>query len=140
MFSHAHNQLVCDTLGGVGPGHANAEWEVLSPDNIRFAFRNQNNYLGMVNGFPVIIPLAPQQRPPPQAEFRVLDIFGLAQAVHLESIHMPGYFLCFHQSGARIDGTEFVKNERVAHFEVVLVSERMSPSFLLVSRTKTAAA
>ena len=89
----------------------------------------------MVNGFPVIIPLAPQQRPPPQAEFRVLDVFGMAQAVHLESIHMPGYFLCFHQSGARLDGTEFVNNERVAHFEVALVSETMShPLFLPVGR------
>ena len=79
----------------------------------------------MVNGFPVIIPTPPQYRPPPQAEFRVLDIFGMAQAIHLESVPMPGYFLSFHQNGARADGVEFMKNERVAHFEVILVSKTM---------------
>ncbi len=63
-----------------------------------------------------------EARPPNEAEFRVYDVLGSAQAIYLESVHMPGYFVSFDDDGQPGDEKIIRTKERFSQFEIHLVS------------------
>jgi hypothetical protein len=52
----------------------------------------------------------------------VQDVLGSAQALYLESVHTPGYFISFDDDGQPCDDIRLKTKERYAQFEIHLVS------------------
>jgi hypothetical protein len=115
------NELICDAIGGTGPFFPNAYWLVVCSQHGRYYFHNNYNYLGIKNGKIVIIPSSTSEKPPTEAEFRVQDVLGSAQALYLESVHMPGYFLSFGDDGTPGDEIKLKTKEKFSQFEIQLV-------------------
>ena len=116
------NQLICDAIGGTGSYYPNAHWLVANAPNGHFYFHNNYNYLAIKNGRIVIIPSTANDRPPNEAEFRVHIVLGSAQAVHIESVHMSGYFLNFDDEGQPFEELKLKGKERPSQFEISLVT------------------
>lgn len=62
------------------------------------------------------------EKAPVEGELRAHDVLGSAQAIYLESVHMPGYFLSFDDEGVPCEETKLKAKERFAQFELQLVS------------------
>ena len=77
---------------------------------------------GVKNNKIVIIPTTINDKAPDEAEFRVQDVLGSAQAVYLESVHMPGYFLSFDEDGTPGDEIKLKTKDTVSQFEIQLVT------------------
>jgi len=122
VISKTTNELICDAIGGTGSFYPNAFWLVVCTQNNRYYFHNNYNYLGIKNGKIVIIPTSFNDKPPAEAEFRVQDVLGSAQAIYLESAHMPGYFVSFDDEGQPNDEIRLTNKDRFAQFEIHLVS------------------
>lgn len=60
-----------------------------------------------------------------ESEFRVQDVLGSAQAIYLESVHMPGYFISFDEEGAPGDETKLKTKEKCSQLEIQLVRNGM---------------
>lgn len=112
---------MCDAIGGAGPFFPNAYWLVVCSQHGRYFFHNNYNYLAMKNGKVVIIPSTNNEKPPSEAEFRVQDVLGSAQAIYLESVHMPGYFVTFDDDGVPGDETNAKTKDKSAQVEIQLV-------------------
>ncbi len=122
VVSKTTNELICDAIGGSGSFYPNAYWLVVCSQNGRHYFHNNYNYLAIKNGKIVIIPCTNSDKPPNEAEFRVQDVLGSAQAVYLESVHMPGYFIGFDDEGQPGDEIKLKAKEKFGQFEIQLVS------------------
>ncbi len=116
------NELICDAIGGAGPFFPNAYWLVVCGQHSRFYFHNNYNYIAVRNGKTVIIPSSASEKPPAEAEFRVQDVLGSAQAIYLESVHKPGYLLNFDEEGVPGDEAKSKAKDKFAQFEIQLVS------------------
>ena len=121
------NELICDTIGGSGSYYPNAHWLVAVTPNGHYFFHNNYNYLAIKNGRIVITPSTANGRPPAEAEFRVQIVLGSAQAIHLESVQMPGYFLNFADDGHPLEDVRLRNKERHSQFEINLVSSSDFP-------------
>ena len=126
VVSKEGSELICDAIGGTGPFFPNAYWLVVCSQHGRYFFHNNYNYLGMKNGKVVILPSSNNEKPPSEAEFRVQDVLGSAQAIYLESVHMPGYFLTFDDDGVPGDETKAKTKDKFAQVEIQLVSRSFS--------------
>lgn len=93
----------------------------MTAPNGHFYFHNNYNYLAIKEGRIVIIPATANDRPPIEAELRVHIVLGSAQAIHLESVHMPGYFLNFDDEGQPFEGLKLKGKEGPSQFEASLV-------------------
>lgn len=114
--------MICDAIGGTGPFFPNAYWLVVCGQHGRFYFHNNYNYLAIKSGKIVIIPLSTGERPPIESEFRVQDVLGSAQAIYLESVHMPGYFISFDEEGTPGDEAKLKTKEKCSQLEIQLVN------------------
>ena len=121
VVSKEGNELMCDAIGGAGPFFPNAYWLVVCSQHGRYFFHNNYNYLAMKHGKVVIIPSTSNEKPPNEAEFRVQDVLGSAQAIYLESVHMPGYFVTFDDDGVPGDETKAKTKDKFAQVEIQLV-------------------
>ncbi|CAF3760049.1 unnamed protein product [Rotaria sordida] len=122
VVSKDTNELICDAIGGTGPYFPNANWLVVCGQHSRYYFHNNYNYLGIRNGKIVIIPSSSNEKPPNEAEFRVQDVLGSAQAIYIESVHVPGYFLSFDEDGVAGDGIKTTTKEKFFQFELHLIA------------------
>ncbi|CAF3310329.1 unnamed protein product [Rotaria socialis] len=122
IVSKDTNELICDAIGGTGPFFPNAYWLVVCGQHSRFYFHNNYNYLGVKNGKIAIIPSSSTEKPPSEAEFRVQDVLGSAQAIYLESANVPGYFLSFDDEGTPADGVKTKNKEKLFQFEIQLIA------------------
>ncbi|CAF1173350.1 unnamed protein product [Rotaria sp. Silwood1] len=122
VVSKETNELICDAIGGTGPFFPNAYWLVVCGQHSRYYFHNNYNYLGIRNGKLVIIPSSSTEKPPKEAEFRVQDVLGSAQAIYIESVHVPGYFLSFDEDGVPGDGIKTQIKEKFFQFEIQLIA------------------
>jgi hypothetical protein len=134
IVSKTTNELICDAIGGTGSYYPNAQWLVVCTPNGRYYFHNNYNYLAIKNGKIIIIPSSINEKPPNEAEFRVQDVLGSAQAIYLESVHMPGYFLSFDDEGEPNVDIKLKTKERFAQFELHLVSFERNDEFLFLER------
>lgn len=116
------NELICDAIGGTGSFFPNAYWLVVCGQHGRYYFHNNYNYLAIKNGKIVVIPSSSGERPPSEAEFRVQDVLGSAQAIYLESVHAPGYFISFDEDGVLGDEVKIKTKEKCSQLEIQLVS------------------
>ena len=112
---------MCDAIGGTGPFFPNAYWLVVCSQHGRYFFHNNYNYLAMKNGKVVIIPSTNNEKPPNEAEFRVQDVLGSAQAIYMESVQMPGHFVTFDDDGVPGDETKAKTKDKFAQLEIQLV-------------------
>ena len=87
----------------------------------RYFFHNNYNYLAIKNGKIVIIPSSVGEKPPAEAELRVQDVLGSAQAIYLESVQTPGYFISFDEDGSTADEIKIKTKEKFSQFEIQLV-------------------
>lgn len=126
VVSKDSNELICDAIGGTGPFFPNAYWLVVCGQHGRFYFHNNYNYLAVKNGKIIIIPSSISERPPSESEFRVQDVLGSAQAIYLESVHMPGYFLSFDENGVPGDEMKLKTKDKGSQFEIQLVKNNLS--------------
>lgn len=62
------------------------------------------------------------ERPPSEGEFRVQDVLGSAQAIYLESVHMPGYLISFDENGVPGDEAKLKTKDKGSQFEIQLVN------------------
>lgn len=115
-------RLICDAIGGSGPEHMNAQWTVVRNLPGRVSFHNFNNYLSMIDGKPVIIPLLPHQRIPAEAEFLVQDVLGSKHGFYLQSVIDPGYVLSFDSFGNPLQHVQLQYDNRMSQFEIKIVS------------------
>lgn len=118
--------MICDAIGGTGSFFPNAYWLVVTSSNNRYFFHNNYNYLAVKNGKIGIIPSSSTEKPPAEAEFRIQDVLGSSQAIYLESVTIPGYFLSFDEDGVPGNGTKTKINERLCQFEIQLVNHFLS--------------
>ncbi|CAF0907173.1 unnamed protein product [Adineta steineri] len=116
------NELICDAIGGTGPFFPNAYWLVVCGQHGRYYFHNNYNYLAIKNGKIVIIPSSTSEKPPVEGEFRVQDVLGSAQAIYLESVHMPGYFISFDEEGTLGDEVKTKTKEKFSQLEIQLIA------------------
>ncbi|CAF4584417.1 unnamed protein product, partial [Rotaria sp. Silwood2] len=107
---------------GTGPFFPNAYWLVICGQHSRYYFHNNYNYLGIRNGKLVIIPSSSNEKPPNETEFRIQDVLGSAQAIYIESVHVPGYFLSFDEDGTSGDGIKTKIKEKSFQFEIQLIA------------------
>ena len=70
----------------------------------------------------VLFLLQPMKDLPMKPEFRVQDVLGSAQAIYLESVHMPGCFISFDEEGQPCEGTKLTSREKYSQLEILLVS------------------
>ncbi len=122
VVSKETNELICDAIGGTGPFFPNAYWLVVCGQHSRYYFHNNYNYLAIKNGKIVIIPSSTSEKPPAEAEFRVQDVLGSAQAIYLESVHMPGYFISFDDDGKSGDEIKLKTKDKFSQLEIQLVN------------------
>lgn len=122
VVSKETNELICDAIGGTGPFFPNAYWLVICGPHGRYFFHNNYNYLSIKNGKVTIIPSSASEKPPVEAEFRVQDVLGSAQAIYLESVNTPGYFLNFDEEGVSGDENKAKIKDKYTQFEIQLVS------------------
>lgn len=122
VVSKETNELICDAIGGTGPFFPNAYWLVVCGPHGRYFFHNNYNYLSIKNGKVTIIPSSTSEKPPVEAEFRVQDVLGSAQAIYLESVNTPGYFLNFDEEGVSGDENKAKIKDKYTQFEIQLVS------------------
>ena len=121
VVSKDGNELICDAIGGTGPFFPNAYWLVVCGPHGRYFFHNNYNYLAMKNGKIVIIPSTASEKPPAEGEFRVQDVLGSAQAIYVESVHMPGYFVSFDDDGVCGDELKSKSKDKFSQLEIQLV-------------------
>ena len=126
------NELICDAIGGTGPFFPNAYWLVVCGQHGRYYFHNNYNYLAIKNSKITIIPSSTNEKPPSEAEFRVQDVLGSAQAIYLESVHMPGYFISFDDDGVPGDENKLKIKEKFSQLEIQLVNFCFSINFLFL--------
>ena len=62
------------------------------------------------------------EKAPIEAEFRVQDVLGSAQAIYLESVQTPGQFISFDDDGQPYDDMRLRNKEKVSQLEIQLVS------------------
>ena len=122
VVSKEGNELICDSIGGMGPFFPNAYWLVVCGPHGRYFFHNNYNYLAMKNGKIVIIPSTASEKPPAEGEFRVQDVLGSAQAIYVESVHAPGYFISFDDDGVCGDELKSKSKDKFSQLEIQLVS------------------
>jgi hypothetical protein len=122
VVSKTGNELICDAIGGTGSFYPNAHWLVVCGQNGRYYFHNNYNYLAIKNSKIVIISSTINEKAPVEGEFRVQDVLGSAQAIYLESVHMPGYFISFDDDGEPCDEIKLKAKDRFSQFEIHLVS------------------
>jgi len=130
VVSKTGNELICDAIGGTGSFYPNAHWLVVCGQNGRYYFHNNYNYLAIKNSKIVIIPSTINEKAPVEAEFRVQDVLGSAQAIYLESVHMPGYFISFEDDGTVGDEIKSKTKEKFSQLEIQLVN--ILKSFILL--------
>jgi hypothetical protein len=106
----------------MGPFFPNAYWLVVCGQHGRYYFHNNYNYLAVKNGKVAIIPSSTNEKPPSESEFRVQDVLGSAQAIYLESVHMPGYFISFDDEGIPSDETKSKIKDKTSQLEIQLVN------------------
>ena len=106
----------------MGSYYPNAFWLVVCKPNGHYFFHNNYNYIAIKNGKIIIIPSTINDKPPNESEFRIQDVLGSAQAVYIESVHMPGYFINFDEEGQPYEDNKLKTKERPAQFEIQLVS------------------
>ena len=121
IVSKESNELICDAIGGTGPFFPNAHWLVVCGQHGRYYFHNNYNYLAIKNGKAAIIPSSMNEKPPVESEFRVQDVLGSTQAIYLESVQQPGYFICFDDEGIPGDEIRTKTKDRFAQLEIQLV-------------------
>lgn len=127
VVSKECNELICDAIGGSGPYFPNAHWLVVhGQQHGRYFFHNNYNYLGIRSGKIIIIPSNMQERPPSDAEFRVQDVLGSAQALYLESTQSPGHFLNFNEDGTPGNALQMKLKDRSSQLEIQLVHFSMN--------------
>ena len=95
MISKTGNELICDTIDGTSSKFSNTHWFVVRTSNDPCYFHNSCNYTALKTGKIIIIPSSITNNPPIEAEFRIQDVLGSSQAIYLESVQMPRYFLSF---------------------------------------------
>ncbi|CAF0984353.1 unnamed protein product [Adineta ricciae] len=122
VVSKTTNELICDAIGGTGSYYPNAHWLVVCTPNNHYYFHNNYNYLAVKNGKIIIIPSTANEKAPTEGEFRAHNVLGSAQAIHLESVHMPGYFLNFDDDGVPYEDAKLKAKERFAQFELHLIA------------------
>lgn len=115
------NELICDAIGGTGSYFPNAHWLVVCGQHGRYYFHNNYNYLGIKNGRIVIIPSSHSEKAPVEAEFRVQDVLGSAQALYIESVQYPGLFLSFDEDGQSHADAALRTKDRNGQIEIQLV-------------------
>ncbi|CAF1250019.1 unnamed protein product [Adineta ricciae] len=116
------NELICDAIGGTGSFFPNAYWLVVCGQHGRYYFHNNYNYLAIKNGKIAIIPSSVGEKPPAEAELRVQDVLGSAQAIYLESVQTPGYFISFDEDGSTADEIKIKTKEKFSQFEIQLIA------------------
>ncbi|CAF3895383.1 unnamed protein product, partial [Adineta steineri] len=122
VVSKTSNELICDAIGGTGSYYPNAHWLVVCTSNGRYCFHNNYNYLAINNGKIIIIPSTSNEKAPTEAEFRAQDVLGSAQAIYLESVHMPGYFVNFNDDGVPSEDIKLKTKEKFGQFEIQLIA------------------
>ncbi|UJR15223.1 hypothetical protein I4U23_002182 [Adineta vaga] len=122
VVSKTTNELICDAIGGTGSFYPNAHWLVVCTPNSHYYFHNNYNYLAIKNGKIVIIPSTINEKAPSEGEFRAQDVLGSAQAIYLESVHMPGYFLNFDDDGVPCEDMKLKTKDRLAQLELQLIA------------------
>jgi len=110
-------QLVVDGMGPEGPTFYNAHWTVLNEGNNIVRLYNQSNYLAIVNGSTIIVPVA---NPAMAGVETKLRLGQTGQFVTLESFKGSGHHIGILQDGS-LKSALATGKEMDAHFGVRLI-------------------